>query len=139
MSSVYRVLCLSHDPAIATAAEYNRPEPAVAAIAEGIDGHEHCDLLIGRYSYPLIEVGCPPATGSGRAGQYRCGIHSATEWTDVAWLRILLAVHRNGTKEMQELAGTAELRHWPYERLRRLRDELGIAVGEPADEQQEAS
>ncbi|TYB69692.1 hypothetical protein FXF51_05895 [Nonomuraea sp. PA05] len=135
MSSVYRVLCLSHDPAIILSeVEYHRPEAAVSDIAAGIDGHAECDLLIGRYSYPLIEVGCPPATGPERSGRPRCSTHSTTEWVDVAWLRILLAVHRNGTKEMQELVGATQLRHWSYERLRRLRDELGIDADEPADQ-----
>ena len=52
MSSSYAVLCLSHDPAVIAAdSEWNRPEQAEQAIRDGIASHEHCDLLIGRYSY----------------------------------------------------------------------------------------
>ena len=139
MSSVYRVLCLSHDPAITTEAEYGRPESAVAAIASGIDGHSDCDLLIGRYSYPLIEAGCPPTTGPERTGRHCCYPHSITEWVDVAWLRILAAVHQSGTDQMRALASETRLAHWPWERLRRLRDELSIDVNEPAAKAEEAS
>ncbi|HEY9372554.1 hypothetical protein [Streptomyces sp.] len=135
MSSVYRVLCLSHDPALAlTEVEYSRPESAATDIASGIDGHQECDLLIGRYSYPLVEVGCPPATGPERSGQRRCYSHSTTEWVDVAWLRILAAVHQSGTENMRALSGDARLTHWSPERLQRLRYELGIDADEPADQ-----
>lgn len=137
MSSVYRVLCLSHDPAITTEAEYSRPEPAVAAIASGIDGHRDCDLLIGRYSYPLVEVGCPPTTSPDRAGRHRCHPHSVTEWVDVAWLRILAAVYRVGDEQMRTLTGESTLRHWSRERLQRLHEELGIEAN--AAESGEAS
>ncbi|MEV0382348.1 hypothetical protein [Nonomuraea sp. NPDC050643] len=144
MSSIYRILCLSHDPAITADAEYSRPEPAIAAIGSGIDGHADCDLLIGRYSYPLIEVGCPPNTGAQRTGQHRCYPHSVTEWVDVAWLRILAAVYRIGDEQTAMLAvesslNHSALRHWSRERLRRLRDELGIDANEPADQSGEAS
>lgn len=139
MSSIYRVLCLSHDPAIATEAEYDRPETAVAAITAGVDGHARCDLLIGRYSYPLIEVGCPPITRPERTGQHRCYPHAVTEWVDVMWLRILAAVHQSGTERMRALARESRLGCWSWERLRRLRDELSIDLTEPADQSGEAS
>ena len=138
MSSVYRVLCLSHDPAT-IAGEYDRPEAAADAITEGVDDHPRCDLLIGRYSYPLIEVGCPPFTGDVRAGQHRCYPHSVTEWADVAWLRILAAVHEFGDERMQALAGETQLVHWSRERLRRLREQLGIDLPEFAGQSGEAS
>lgn len=139
MSSIYRVLCLSHDPAITTEAEYDRPETAVAAITAGVDGHARCDLLIGRYSYPLIEVGCPPITRPERTGQHRCYPHAVTEWVDMVWLRILAAVHKSGSEDMRNLAGDAGLACWSRERLRRLRDELGIAANEPVDESGKSS
>lgn len=131
MSSTYRILCLSHDPAITAGDDYNSPEAAAAAIAAGVDEHPHCDLLIGRYSYPLIEVGCPPTTRPARPGQRGCYAHATTEWVDVAWLRILAAVHQSGNEETRALAGDSHLSHWPWERLRRLRDELGFAIKEP--------
>jgi hypothetical protein len=56
VSSTYRVLCLSHDPAIVAADDFQRPEQAEEAIRDGMtNGHEHCDLMIGRYSYPLVD------------------------------------------------------------------------------------
>ena len=139
MSSIYRVLCLSHDPAITTEAEYSQPEPAVAAIASGIDGHSDCDLLIGRYSYPLIEVGCPPNARPERTGRHHCYPHAVTEWVDVVWLRILAAVHQSGTEQMRALARESRLGCWSWERLRRLRDELSIDLTEPAGQSGEAS
>ncbi|MEU4224334.1 hypothetical protein AB0F17_08575 [Nonomuraea sp. NPDC026600] len=138
MSSIYRILCLSHDPAITVEAEYDRPETAAAAITAGVDGHARCDLLIGRYSYPLIEVGCPPTTGPQRIGQHRCYPHSAPEWVDVAWLRILAAVHQSGTERMRALARESRLGCWSWERLRRLRDELSIDLSELAGQSGEA-
>ncbi|MER6830863.1 hypothetical protein ABT352_33055 [Streptosporangium sp. NPDC000563] len=134
MSSIYRVLCLSHDPAITAEAEYDRPEYAATAIASGIPEHADCDLLIGRYSYPLVEVGCPPTTGPEHAARHRCYPHSVTEWVDVAWLRLLAAVHQSGAESMWSLTGNARLAHWSRERLHRLRNELGIDAGAPADQ-----
>lgn len=131
MSSTYRVLCLSHDPALVVGdyTSYQSPEEAEDAVRDGIDGHSGCDLLIGRYSYPLIEVGCPPSHRE-RPGRYRCSIHGNTEWVDVAWLRILAHVHQSGNDQMRALTGDSRLRCWPWERLRRLRDELGIDLAE---------
>lgn len=127
MSSAYRVLCVSHDPAL-TYGEYRTPGEAEAAIQGGIEEHARCDLLIGRYSYPLVEVGCPAWAEPDRAGQSRCTSHSNTQWVDVVWLRILAGVHQSGTDRMRELADASQLRHWSRERLRRLRGELGIDV-----------
>lgn len=126
MSSIYRILCLSHDPAIATDADHDSPEAAEAAIWDGIDGHRDCDLLIGRWSGGLVELGCPPSTGPARPSQSRCFAHSVTVWVDVAWLRLLAAVHQHGGEQARALTGDYAMRHWPWERLRRLRDELGI-------------
>ncbi|MFB4280820.1 hypothetical protein ACBJ59_36410 [Nonomuraea sp. MTCD27] len=133
MSSIYRILCVSHDPAL-DYGEYNTPEEAETAIREGDSSHRQCDLLIGRYSYPLIEVGCPPNTGPQRSGRHRCFTHSLTEWVDVVWLRLLAAAHQADTEQMRALAGERRLAHWSPERLRRLRDELGIDLPEPTDQ-----
>ncbi|MFI6296823.1 hypothetical protein ACIBEJ_34900 [Nonomuraea sp. NPDC050790] len=129
MSSTYRIPCISHDPAL-VAGEYDTPDAAERAIRDGIDDHPQCDLLIGRYSYPLIEVGCPPTTGPDRSGRHPCLPHSATEWVDVAWLRILATVHHSGDDQMQALARDSHLAHWPLERLRRLRDQLSLDLAE---------
>mgnify|MGYP001600286168 CR=1 FL=1 len=134
MSSTYSVLCLSHDPAIIVHDPgYNRPEQAEAAIATGITGHPHCDLMIGRYSYPLVELGCPdsrhqpPLVPTGR-GCY----HSGTQWTDTEWLLLLAAAYQSSDPDVRKAATDGRHGCLPWERLRRLRDELGITVHQPS-------
>jgi hypothetical protein len=125
MSSTYRVLCLSHDPAMVAAdGDWNRASMAEEAIAAGVEGHETCDLLIGRYSYPLVEVGCP-ATKDG-PGSYRC-IHGGTQWADVDWLRLLAIAQREpADTDLGRAAEEAGRRCWSPERLRRLGPDLGV-------------
>lgn len=65
----------------------------------GVDGHRSCDLVLGRFSYPLIEV---------------C---EAGDWLDAGWLRLLLLAG-------PDAARTARLRGWTFERASRLRAEL---------------
>lgn len=125
MSSTYRILCLSHDPAL-TFGEYDSPAEAEQAIRDGLDEHPRCDLLIGRFSYPLIEVGCPSSVGRDSAARDRHHIHGGTQWVDVAWLRVLAAVHESGTEQMKALTGDSHLRCWQQDRLSRLRDELNL-------------
>lgn len=133
MSSSYNILCLSHDPAIIVEPEYRTPGEAETALRQGVDfevpiGHPNCDLMIGRWSGSLIEVGCPP--GQRRPGQRCCTHHSTTEWVGVAWLRILAAVHHYGDVRTKALTGDSHLRHWHPERLCRLRHLLGIDLTE---------
>ena len=128
MSSTYYVLCLSHDPAITVNDPgYNRPEDAEEAIRDRPTGHEHCDLMIGRYSYPLVELGCPPSRD--QPTQLGC-THGGTTWTDAKWLRLLAAAYQTADPAVQKTVGDG--RHWclPWERLRRLRVELGIEMKE---------
>ena len=74
MSSIYRGICLNHAPAL----EF--PEDStfqslgdlieiwqIGAVDKrgytgqyDIHSHARCDVMFGRYSYPLIEVICPP-------------------------------------------------------------------------------
>lgn len=123
MSSVYRVLCLSHDPAIVAAdCDWNDREDAEAAIRVGIPGHETCDLLIGRYSYPLIAVGCPPQR-DGLA----CGGHSGTLWIDRGWLQLLYqAQHEPTGKLLAAVSDQNAFRCWTPQRLARIAAELDI-------------
>jgi hypothetical protein len=125
MSSTYRVLCLSHDPAMVAAdGDWNRASMAEEAIAAGVEGHEQCDLLIGRYSYPLVEVGCPATKDN--PGPHRC-IHGGTQWADVDWLRLLAIAQREPSDtELGRAAEEAGRRCWSPERLRRLGPELGV-------------
>lgn len=127
MSSTYRVLCLSHDPAIIAAdGDWNRPEFAETAVREGVEGHETCDLLIGRYSYPLVEVGCPGSTirPDGTPG---CTWHGSTNWIDKDWLRLLwYAQQQDGQPILAKVGHQHEFRCWTPQRLARIADELGV-------------
>jgi hypothetical protein len=130
MSSTYRILCLSHDPAIVIDeglefhSDVGGRERAVDAVLNGVKGHEGCDLLIGRYSYPLVEVGC--AKGAG------CH-HSGTRWINSEWLRLLHAVgEAHADERLKKAYAKAQRLHgcWTDQRLDRLRLELGVE--EPA-------
>lgn len=115
MSSTYRVLCLSHDPAIALDIEWATPEAALAALADPGAAAEHpnCDLVVGRWSGALVEVCCP----SGRC-------HLRPIWVDKVWLRLLAVAH--DSKDVQVLAAADAFPCWPATRLARLRSELGL-------------
>lgn len=123
MSSTYRILCLSHDPATEWG-EYSTPEAAEAAIADGLPEHPHCHLMIGRYSYPLVELGCPPSRH--QPAKLSCH-HGGTEWTDSEWLRLLAAAYRSSDPAVQQAAKDG--RHWclPPAVLARLGAQLGIS------------
>lgn len=128
MSSTYYILCLSHDPAITVNDPgHNTPAEAEEAIRDRASGHEHCDLMIGRYSYPLVELGCPASRD--QPTNLRC-THGSTVWTDSEWLRLLAAAYQSSDPDVLKTA--TEGRHWclPWERLRRLRVELGITPKE---------
>lgn len=125
MSSTYRILCLSHDPAIDVGGEWHSSEdgriiaPVMAvdpAGAQPVAFHAGCDLVVGRYSYPLVEVCCP-------AGRF----HSRPEWIDADWLRLLWHARQapEGSPLRDAAAGSA-MACWPPDRLGKLRRELGI-------------
>lgn len=128
MSSTYRILCLSHDPAILLdeGQEFHSGsggrERAEAAVLDGIKGHEGCDLAIGRYSYPLVEVGCP------NRANHPGGFHPhGTQWTDAEWLALLLvSSSANPDPQMKKAVARAQrnVGCWTFERLNRLRFEL---------------
>ncbi|MEU5974380.1 hypothetical protein [Streptomyces sp. NPDC047315] len=119
MSSTYRILCLSHDPAITISGSYHQPEDAEDAIRDQIPEHANCDLAIGRYSYPLIELGCPPS----KDRPPRLCTHGSTVWIDSDWLRLLAAAHTSADTTVQQ---AAKHRCMPWHRLRRLREELDL-------------
>lgn len=126
MSSVYRVLCLSHPTAIELNVEMDRPETLEGLLAgqahPDLRGHPGCDLVGGRYSYPLIKVYCPPRmVGSTAApGARRCA-HNGGEWIDVEWMRVALAYIRTDPQRPVELP-----RCWPASRLERLAHDLRV-------------
>lgn len=151
MSSSYRILCLSHDPAIELEPEWDGPTgpkgwtEAVTAAAMPEDDdrlaeHVTCDLLIGRYSYPLVEVCCPPMKRDVAKEFHSNGWHGNDQWVDLDWLRLLYAADRHllraaelGDEEDVELAEiTQRLRRlgcWTPRRLRRLRQFLTLSTG----------
>jgi hypothetical protein len=132
VSSNYQLICVSHDPAIVFGPEYGSrgqwsdPVPALAAEAERNDtAHAGCDLLVGRFSYPLIEVCCPRTRPRTRQST---GLHgpiyhpNTDEWIDADWLR-LLAV---STPEQRATVSRTEC--WTWEVAWRLRHELGLTL-----------
>lgn len=90
MSSTYRLICMSHDPALVIYDnEWNNPglaaDAAVERFVSPADRHQHCRLMIGRWSGGLFEVGC--VRNSKHPGVY----HPTTdEWVDLAWLRLIV-------------------------------------------------
>lgn len=117
MSSTYRLLCLSHDPAICAGPEFgsNSAEDELNRAAE--TPHADCDLLIGRWSGALVEIGCPPRHAST--------MHNRIEWVDVRWLRLLTGAIHSADTRLLALAEPCMRTCWTTQRLHRLRELLG--------------
>lgn len=133
MSSTYRLLCLAHDPALIIDREWNRPDDATAAaqnIATTAPEHAKCDLLIGRWSGALIEVGCPPRA-DGRATHHQSW-HRNTIWTETSWLRLALIASSTDRASRAELA-QINGRCWSATRLYRLRTLLDLNPEDSGD------
>lgn len=130
MSSNYRAICLSHDPGLVIDHDYTHGEAKSLTIRDRLEGHEHCDIVLGRYSYPLIEVAClgrqlPEPTGCK-------SYHSSPEWIDRDWLRLLAAATAPPNAVDPEVLRPLIRGCWPLERLRRLRGELGMPEADSA-------
>lgn len=136
MSSLYRILCLSHDPAIVLPdLEWANPQGMQCALAateshpedfaDALDAHRTCDLMGGRYSYPLIKVYCPPFR-EGRLAP--CHLHNDGRWIDASWLRLLSAVYAadDAGRAPTSIAASRVDKCWSKDRLRRLRIELEV-------------
>lgn len=125
MSSQYKLICLSHDPGIEIGPEdWYQPETAIGAVTLRTGPareHKGCDLAIGRYSYPLIEVACPPHDPATAKRQCH---HSNIQWVDAGWLRLLWQARQNDDAT-EKLVGSAA-HCWPTQRLERLAPLLGI-------------
>jgi hypothetical protein len=135
MSSTYRILCLNHDPAIDIGGEWHSSQdgrsaaaaialdPAGAVDAAGnaiTDGHAGCDLVVGRYSYPLVEVCCPQGRHPGL-------YHPRPQWVDADWLRLLWhAQQAPEESSLRRAASGSAMACWTPDRLGKLRNELGI-------------
>src|SRR5581483_9439210 len=99
MSSNYVLICASHDPAVEIhdTDVFASPNDALAAANartgyEFLTPHQNCDLLVGRFNYPLTQVACPGSIwrefppGTRCPGYHR---HDIDTWTDAGWLRLL--------------------------------------------------
>lgn len=114
MSTVWRGICLSHNPPIefevSDGSGYDIRHSSVAAglFRAGGTGHDECDVVIGGYSYPLVAVVCP------------CGHNTPREY-GIQDLRLVQAAARAGVGF--DVADW--LRHnncWTLERLAKVLD-----------------
>jgi hypothetical protein len=123
VSSVYRFLCLSHDPAIVIDQDLTLGDIASAKRSHpALEDHQDCDIIAGRFSYPLVEAGC--FGGMQMEGATGCkGCHSGIIWTDADWLRLLDAAAAAGIGDDVLSPLT---RCWPLDRLRKLRREIRL-------------
>jgi hypothetical protein len=139
VSSIYRLICLSHNPGIPLDTEWHSGQDGRAVAestlttlkempqnwGEGDDElleHANCDIVIGSYSYPLVEVGWHPTGGRW----------DYVKWIDVQWLRTLAHLYHviadpniNVSRDSPvEFTWGADLTFWSPERVDRLRGEL---------------
>lgn len=131
MSSTYRILCLSHDPAIILEPEWTTVIGALDAVLRPADhveiaNHASCDLVIGAFSPALAAVCCPPRLHPGDDG-----LHKAENWITADWLHVLAAAH-----ELPHARLNTALKRmpvcWSPTRIHRLRNLLEPApVAEP--------
>lgn len=81
MSSTYRVICLSHDPGLTVPDPETQDHALIemwlrrgsAVRDQRLPGHGRCDLVAGRFSYPMIEVFCPGGTPDPRRPRHGAG------------------------------------------------------------------
>lgn len=136
MSSTYRVLCMSHDPALTIDVDFSSSSEAVAAVLNVSGGdvdyrlasHAQCDLLIGRFSYPLVEVCCVGRPGLTKHPRLQ---HPGDKWVDAQWLRLMYGA-MGATGQLGEAADAIAATCWTWPRISRLRCELGIEQSEEA-------
>lgn len=135
MSSDYDILCLSHDPAIRIETGHRDPASAVAKVQRGLPEHPGCDLMVGQFSYPLIELCCVGFETQVEADRRpHSGWHRDPIWADAGLLRIAALAWRDNpfanSSQPEGCMGNALARLpmcWTRDRLLRLRFELGIA------------
>lgn len=124
MSSMYHVLCMSHDPA-ALIVEFNTAAEAQSALTQGFEWHPECDLLLSRVSGAPIEFACPGIVSSPGAEQPACqGYHNSIEWVDANWLRLLVQARQIEQDNPSKLMDSNTFKCWTPERLTRLRFQL---------------
>jgi hypothetical protein len=125
MSSNYRAICTSHTPALVIDHDYTYDEANNLTTRDSLGDHTDCDVVIGRYSYPLVEAAC---LGRQLPGPSGCkGYHAGPHWVDVAWLRLLTAATTApNTVDPALLRRISAHGCWTPERMTSLRGELGM-------------
>lgn len=120
MSSTYYLLCLGHNPATVVM-ELSDPMQ-LPSYQELVDNHPECDFVITRVSGAPVEFGCPGF------GDYPCGGHPGTvRWVDIDWLHVLWIAIDSRLMDVQRLTRKRQaLKCWNFDRLNKLRYELGI-------------
>jgi len=130
MSDDFHAFCCSHDPAFnLTDFDVGRDEvePMIRRMRQD-SPHSDCNLLIGRYSGSLIDIGCPGSLGTDRGFGEAFGCasgHKEIKWIDARWLKLALAL-LGPTGSIQSGPGAEELDAvtrwcWTPERIHRLR------------------
>lgn len=121
MSSTYHLMCLSHEPALVidnVSWSCRGPDEFAGAITPE---HSKCDLLIGRWSGGLAEIGCPPSS-------YHPNV---IIWADARWLRLLAAAYKQPVRKRDPALSAAMVRVstcWNPRRMERLRAELEVSA-----------
>lgn len=120
---------MNHDPAIVIDHDWHTAAEAIAVACDPASHelaapHKNCDLLVGRYSYPLVEICCPPRKDV--TGPHATYVHAEPRWIDAGWLHLLSAAKTADqtprlTEAIRRIRGC-----WTVARLERLRGELRI-------------
>lgn len=121
MSSVYRLMCLSHIPVIGVVdREWESGNNGFAASEQALlkkdygDFHtDKCDIVIGRFSYPLIEVGYIQKYNPNKV-----------EWIDHDY--IVAIFHAALSTQQPVLAKLNKLEFWTADRLASISTELRL-------------
>lgn len=119
MSSTYRILCLSHDPAIDvddSGDGFRSLEDAVSAILSrrgSAEIHQGCDLVVVRWSGSIISAYCPQ----------NCPRHATDDQVDAFWLRLLILTP---VEAYDRASAQWSSRCWTRSRAMRMRYLLGV-------------
>lgn len=101
---------------------------------EALRNHPDCDIMAGRFSYPLIELGCFGMD----IDEYRrgCYYHRNVIWADYKWLKLLCyaSLHTDDDNVAKAVADLGRL-CWTPQRMYRLRTELQVTLPERSREQ----
>lgn len=119
MSSDFHLICASHNPAIVLD-EYASLGAFTEDLAAASRNHPHCDLLVGRWSGALIEIGCLPSSAGPAPRTSHCNWHRDVHWIAACWLRLMLL-------DAGEHHAEARLPDcWPLARVQSLRGLLDL-------------